>query len=285
MGRATTRRAVLSAVAGAASAAVLVGAAPAASAVPRDGVSAPYGPYPPHLLEAERLLGYLDLLSWELGYNQYRYPAPPGQPTVPDQMTWGDPGDPASFRNLAQCASFQTGILKHSYPKWATDDFFAQHFGSTSPQAWQYHRMFTGRHGAVPHFTPVSTIDDLQVGDLIALDDKDRQPGDTDTGHMMLVRRRAGTYHGVGEQPGSTQHAVQVVDCTKNPHGVYGVGDYPSYPDSRITRTTGWPGGGFGHLMLYADTATGAFTGIRWSVNSSVFNPVTERAVAAAHLT
>ncbi|QUQ64199.1 hypothetical protein [Kutzneria sp. CA-103260] len=281
MVRSITRRAVLSAAAGAASATVLAGPATAA---PREGVSAPYGPYPPHLLEAERLLGYLDLLPWEAGNNKYRLPAPPGQPDVPDQMTWGDPGDPASYRNLAQCASFQTGILKHSYPQWATAEFFAQHFGSPSPQAWQYHRVFTGRHGSAPHFTPVLTVDDLRVGDLIALDDLTRQPGDTDTGHMMLVRRRAGTYDGVGNQAGSTQHAVQVVDCTKNPHGVYGVGAYSSYPDSRITSTSEWSGGGFGHLMLYADTATGVFTGIRWSVNSSVFNPVTERAIAAARL-
>jgi hypothetical protein len=278
---AISRRAMLAA-AGAASAGVL--AAPPAAAVPREYVGAPFGPFPPHLLEAERLLGYLDQLPWESGNNSYRMPAPPGQPEQPDRMIWGEPGDPRTYLNLAQCASFQTGVLKHSYPQWATDAFFTTYFRSPSPQAWQYHRVFTGRHGTVPHFTPVLKIDQLRVGDLIALDDLDRQPGDTDTGHMMLVRRLAGRYTKQGNQDGSTQHAVQVVDCTKNPHGVYGTGDYPSYPDSRITSQHKWPGGGFGHLMLYADDHTGRFTGIRWSVNSSVFNPISQRAIAVAHV-
>jgi hypothetical protein len=283
MTRSISRRAALAAAAGTASAAML-GGGTAAADQPPGGSSFPYGPYPPHLLEVERLLGYLNLLPWESGNNTYRMPAPPGQPEQQDRMTWGAPGDPASYQNFARCASFQTGVLKYSYPQWATSDFFTTYFRSASPQAWQYHRIFTGQHGTVPHFTPVPTIDDLRVGDLIALNDLDRQPGDTDTGHVLLVRRLVGTYDRVGGQKGSTQYAIQVVDCTKDPHGVYATGDYPSYPDSRITSGRKWPGAGFGHVMLYADSVTGVFTGIRWSVNSSVFNPITERAIAAAHI-
>src|SRR5690242_20028608 len=116
MSKPMTRRALLAATAAVSATALTDGVATAA-ARPDNCVSDPYGRYPPHLLEAERLLGYRDLLPWELGHNRYRMPTPAGQP---DRMVWGNPGDPASYVNLAQCASFQTGILYHSYPQWAT---------------------------------------------------------------------------------------------------------------------------------------------------------------------
>lgn len=234
----------------------------------------------PHLLEAEQLVGYLSLPTCPLSNNTYK------EPHQPNVVRWGSPGDASSWVNQSQCASFQTAVLRRTY-RWATPRFFRTHFGLASPFARDYRAAFA--RGGVPHFRPVRRVADLLPGDLVAVDYRNDQ--DTNTGHIVMVRSVRGTYTAPVASlnfPGETQYAVEVVDCTAEPHGRHGVGGYSAFPDSRIfhanARTTG---AGYGHMMFYASDETGEFTRYRWSVNSSSAGAyeVRRRPVAAARIT
>ncbi len=225
---------------------------------------------PAHLVLAERLIDNLPTSR-----NVYKAPA---QRNV---VRWGKPGVPDSWTNQSQCASFITAVLKRAYPKWATRWFFAKHFGSRSPYARGYAHAFTG--GGAPHFSVVPEVADLRPGDLIVIDF--RQDQGTNTGHIVMVREVKEVYDAHSSFEGETQYAVEVVDCTSEPHGVFGVGDYPSFPDSRIVdETTQHSGAGYGHMMFYASDATGGFSRYRWSVNSSASRTTEERPIVAARV-
>jgi hypothetical protein len=132
----------------------------------------------------------------------------------------------------------------------------------------------------------VTKVPDLRAGDVIAIDYQNNQP--TQTGHIVMVRGLKDVYTAPSPTlnfPGETQYAVEIIDCTSDPHGIYGVGNYAAYPDIRILDgVNDREGVGFGHMMLYASTSTSEFTRYRWSVNSSSANTysVSERPVAAA---
>lgn len=233
----------------------------------------------PHLLEAEQLIGYLSLPTCPLANNTYK------NPDQPNVVRWGSPGDASGWVNQSQCASFQTAVLRRTY-KWATPKFFRTHFGPASPFARDYRTAFAERD--IPHFERVTRVADLRPGDLVAIDYRNDQ--DTNTGHVVMVRSVKGVYTAPGSGlnfPGETQYAVEVADCTSEPHGVYGVGNYARYPDSRIfNATAATDGAGYGHMMFYASDATGAFSRYRWSVNTSSAGTYTtaERPVAAARV-
>ncbi|WNV82701.1 hypothetical protein [Umezawaea sp. Da 62-37] len=196
-------------------------------------------------------------------------------------VRWGEPGQPDGWVNRSQCASFVTAVLKRSYPEWATGPFLTEHFGSRSPYARDYRAGFAG--GGVPHFEEVPKVEDLRPGDLVAIDF--RGSGGGNTGHVLMVRGVKGGYDQGLTYPGETQHAVEVVDCTSEPHGVFGLGDYSSFPDSRIVNgDEQHHGAGYGHMVFYASDVTGGFTRYRWSVNSSVSSPTTQRPLVAARL-
>ncbi|WP_433269207.1 hypothetical protein ACQPZF_06300 [Actinosynnema sp. CS-041913] len=243
------------------------------------GESHPHRAATPHLLQAEQLVGYLSLPTCPLANNTYKSPA---QPNI---VTWGSPGDATTWFNQSQCASFQTAVLKRTYP-WATSGFFSRHFGLASPFARDYRAAF--EHSRIPHFRRVRRVADLRPGDLIAIDYRNDQ--DTNTGHIVMVRSVRGTYVAPVASlnfPGETQYAVEVVDCTAEPHGVHGVGSYFAFPDSRIFNSTARTGGaGFGHMMFYASDRTGGFTRYRWSVNTSSGGayPLAQRPVSAARI-
>jgi len=232
-----------------------------------------------HLVEAEELIDYLNQPGCPPANNTYKAP---GDPTV---VTWGTPGQPATWVNHSNCGSFVTAVLRHTYPGWADDTLFTKVFGSKSPNARQYR---TGLAAASAHFQPVGQVAGLLPGDLIAIDYQNGQT--TDTGHVAIVRSVKGTY--VAPQSdlnfaGETQYAVEVADCTGAPHGKFGGVNYAAYPDTRIVdgvhdRT----GAGYGHMMFYASDATGAFARYRWSVNSSAANTFTvaDRPIAAARV-
>lgn len=213
---------------------------------------------PTHLVVAEQLIDHLTPSN-----NVYKSPA---QPNV---VTWGRPGEPATWVNQSQCASFLTAVLKRTYPTWATGRFFARNFGSPSPFARDYVRGFAS--GVIPHFPLVTRVTDLRPGDLIAIDFRNDQG--TNTGHVVMVRSVKGVHRARGRRlnfRGETQYAVEVADCTAEPHGMHGVGDYESYPDTRIVDgATAHDGAGYGHMMFYADSTTGVFTRYRWSVNTA----------------
>ncbi|HKN53389.1 MAG TPA: hypothetical protein VJX66_12850 [Amycolatopsis sp.] len=226
----------------------------------------PAAPYPgkrPHLIEAEQIIDYLGLPESPVANNVYK---DAGDANI---VTWGTPGQPLTWQNQSQCASFQSAVLRHTYPEWANDAFFTTNFGTTSPTARTYQNTFAST--TVPHFTPVTQVTALQPGDLIAIDYVNGQT--TNTGHIVMVRQVKGVY--VAPSPtlnfdGETQYAVEIADCTSDPHGEYGIGNYAAFPDSRINADgTQREGIGYGHMMIYGSTATGVFTRYRWSVNSS----------------
>ncbi len=243
-----------------------------------------YAPSPhrtstPHLLEAEQLVGYLSLPTCPLANNTYK------DPDQPNVVTWGSPGDATTWFNQSQCASFQTAVLKRTY-RWATSAFFSANFGLASPFARDYQAAF--ERDDVPNFQRIRRVADLRPGDLIAIDYRNDQ--DTNTGHIVMVRSVRGTYVAPVSSlnfEGETQYAVEVVDCTSEPHGLHGVGGYFAFPDSRIFNATASTDGvGYGHMMFYASDATGEFTRYRWSVNTSssgVYTPA-QRPVSAARV-
>lgn len=234
----------------------------------------------PHLLEAEHLIGYLSLPTCPLGNNTYK------EPYQPNVVRWGSPGDATGWVNQSQCASFQTAVLRRAH-RWATPKFFRTHFGTASPFARDYREVFAERD--VPHFERVAKVADLRPGDLIAVDY--RNDSDTNTGHVVMVRSVKGVYTAPRARlnfPGETQYAVEVADCTSEPHGVHGLGDYFRYPDNRIfNATAATDGAGYGHMMFYASDATGEFSRYRWSVNTSSAGTYTtaERPISAARIT
>lgn len=251
----------------------------AVAAPPGTAARRPHRTSAPHLLEAELLVGHLSLPTCPPGNNAYK------EPHEPNVVRWGSPGDAAEWVNRSQCASFQTAVLRRTYP-WATARFFRTHFGTASPFARDYRLAFAER--SVPHFERVTRVADLRPGDLVAVDYRNDQ--DTNTGHIVLVRSLKGVYTAPVASlnfPGETQYAVEVVDCTAEPHGRYGVGNYSRFPDSRIVDAdTAGDGAGFGHMMFYASDATGEFTRYRWSVNTSSAGAYTvdQRPVAAARV-
>jgi hypothetical protein len=265
---------------------VLAGSVPAAALASRvlvepvlaaDTLPAnPYLPSTPHLIEAQELIDYLNLPACPVANNQY---------TSPAVVTWGTPGQPSTWGNQSECSSFVTAVLFHTYPAWANASSFTALFGTPGPNARDYRSGFAS---ASAHFQPVGRVADLLPGDLIAIDYQNGQT--TDTGHVVMVRRVVGPYTAPQsslEFPGETQYAVEVVDCTSGPHGTFGGTNYAAFPDTRIIDAANEKAGaGYGHMMFYASSATGAFTRYRWSVNSSAANTFTvaQRLIAAVRV-
>ncbi|MFF8841149.1 LamG domain-containing protein [Streptomyces sp. NPDC015127] len=203
----------------------------------------------------------------------------------PSSMVWGRADDPASWIAHARCSSFITWVLKHTYT-WATDTYFTQYFQDRIPEAADYRIAFAAGT-AGPRFQRVRKVTDLQPGDLISVDYNGADPDNT--GHIVMVREVKGVYTGSLTFTGETQYAVEVVDCTADPHGVYGLSSYAPYPDTRMVSNVdgeNLQGVGIGHMMFYASDTTGEFSRYRWSVNSGSTKTYTvaERPIAAARL-
>ncbi|MHC0429842.1 LamG domain-containing protein [Streptomyces sp. O3] len=204
---------------------------------------------------------------------------------APSRVVWGSPGDPVEWVAHSRCSSFLTWVLKHTYG-WATDDYFRQYFQDRIPEAADFRQAFTdGTAG--PHFKRVTKVADLQPGDFVAVDYLGAS--ETATGHIAMVREIKGVHTGSVNFDGETQYAVEVVDCTSNPHGTYKYATYAPYPDTRMTGLVdeeNFEGVGIGHMMFYASDATGEFSRYRWSVNSSAAqsHTVSERPIAAARI-
>lgn len=200
-------------------------------------------------------------------------------------VTWGTPDDLTSWIAKARCSSFITWVLKHTYG-WASDAYFTQYFQDRIPEAADYRKAFTDGTGG-PHFKRIRKVTDLQPGDLIAVDYNGSDPDNT--GHIVMVRQVKGVFTGSVNFSGETQYAVEVVDMTSDPHGVYGLSSYAQYPDTRMVSDVdgaNFQGVGIGHMMFYASDTTGEFSRYRWSVNSSSAKTyaVADRPISAARV-
>lgn len=201
------------------------------------------------------------------------------------RVIWGTPDDLSSWIAQARCSSFITRVLKHTYG-WATDDYFTQYFQDRIPEAADYRQAFTNGT-AGPRFQQIRKVTDLQPGDLISVDYMGQV--EDNTGHIVMVREVKGVFSGVADFPGETQYAVEVVDCTGEPHGVYALTNYPKYPDTRMVSLVAeenFEGAGIGHMMFYASDTTGEFSRYRWSVNTRKEHayPVADRPLSAARI-
>ncbi|MEU3303736.1 LamG domain-containing protein [Streptomyces sp. NPDC006678] len=203
-----------------------------------------------------------------------------GTPSV----VWGTPSDPASWIARARCSSFITRVLRQTYP-WATDDYFLTYFHDRGPEAADYHDGFNA--GAGPRFKKIRKVADLRPGDLISVHYNGTVPGNT--GHIVMVREVKGVYSGSVNFTGETQYAVEIIDSTADPHGVYGLPNYAQYPDTRMVNDVAddnHEGVGIGHMMFYASQATGEFSRYRFSVNSGSADAhtVAQRPISAARI-
>ncbi|MGQ4349210.1 LamG domain-containing protein [Streptomyces sp. SAS_275] len=200
-------------------------------------------------------------------------------------VAWGTPDDLPSWIARARCSSFITWVLKHTYG-WGTDDYFSQYFHDRIPEAADYRKAFIdGTAG--PRFQQIRKVTDLLPGDLIAVDYQNQIDGST--GHIVMVRSVKGVFTGVADFAGETQYAVEVIDCTADPHGVYALTNYPRYPDTRMVsgvKEEQLEGVGIGHMMFYASNTTGEFSRYRWSVNVAKENarPASSWPIAAARI-
>ncbi|GHH85239.1 LamG domain-containing protein [Streptomyces capitiformicae] len=200
-------------------------------------------------------------------------------------VTWGTPDDLTSWIAKARCSSFITWVLKDTYG-WASDAYFTQYFQDRIPEAADYRKAFTDGTGG-PHFKRIRKVTDLQPGDLIAVDYNGSDPDNT--GHIVMVRQVKDVFTGSVNFSGETQYAVEVVDMTSDPHGVYGLSSYAQYPDTRMVSDVdgaNFQGVGIGHMMFYASDTTGEFSRYRWSVNSSSAKTyaVADRPISAARV-
>ncbi|MFF3335864.1 LamG domain-containing protein [Streptomyces sp. NPDC002888] len=193
-------------------------------------------------------------------------------------VIWGTPSDLTTWISHARCSSFLTWVLKHTYA-WASDDYFTQYFHDRIPEAADYRRAFVdGTAG--PRFQRIRKVADLQPGDLVAVDYQGSVEGST--GHIVMVRQVKGVYTGSATHRGETQYAVEVIDCTASPHGMYDKPTYAAFPDTRmVDDVTNFEGVGIGHMMFYADDTTGEFCRYRWSVNGTSYT-LDQRPVSAA---
>lgn len=89
----------------------------------------PYLPTAPHVIEADQFANYLNLPECPRANNNYK------DDGTPNILTWGTPGQPATWFNQSQCASFLTGLLRRTYPDVATENYFRTYFGAASPNA------------------------------------------------------------------------------------------------------------------------------------------------------
>lgn len=222
-----------------------------------------------HLAQVRALVDNLNRLGWPNRNNRYCHS---GEPTV---LRWGTPGKSATYRAQAQCSTFVTKLLSHTY-RWADERFFRRTFGSTSPYPTDYYRVFA--KGSSSRFRPIRKVAELRAGDLIAVDYSPETR--TRTGHLMVVKAVKGRYTARGNIRGTTQYVVEVVDCTSTPHATPGNRETNRFPDSRIASSRKYHGVGYGHVVLYADNRTGAVWGHRWSVIASAIHPVRRRRVA-----
>jgi hypothetical protein len=204
----------------------------------------------------------------------------------PATVTWGRPDDLTSWVARARCSSFMTAVLKHTY-SWASDAYYLQYFQEKVPEAADYCSAFTNGT-AGPRFQRIRKVTDLRPGDLIAIDYKPEpgtDPATVNTGHIVMVREVKGVYTGNSTVNNETQYAVEILDCTSDPHGVYGKASYAPYPDTRmVDDVNNLQGVGIGHMMVYADNASGEFSRYRWSVNSGTSYTPDKRPIAAARI-
>ncbi|MEU4447885.1 hypothetical protein AB0K14_04610 [Actinosynnema sp. NPDC050801] len=199
--------------------------------------------------EVDELADNLNSLAWPDQQTYNFYPGEKGYPDVATSVVWGVAGSPTTYESKARCAPLLTQSLKHTFA-WATDSYLTAEFGSTSPTSAQY---YDGFQAGAEHFTAKTTVPSLVQGDVIAVKYNDSAGGTGDaTGHMMVVAAAPQLYDRDGDAS-TREYAVQVIDSTKNPHGVpstWSGSPVHLFPDTRRSGTTEYTGVGRGWIFI-----------------------------------
>ena len=223
-----------------------------------------------HLTDGEQLVTNLGLTAWPGQGAINAYDADGANAGV----GWGTPGVAAGWSNDTKCARFVRELFRRSYG-WATDAWFAQELGSTSPDTDE----LVANMPSAEHFDVVGTVAALQSGDLAMFD-----KAGTGVDHTVVVRQVTSLPGGISPVAGTVQYAVQVVDSTSNPHGYLINGTnhtYKQWADTRRldgsgTSVTEYSGAGYGWMVLYANASDGTVYGWRWGVNESAISKVSD---------
>jgi hypothetical protein len=246
--------------------------ATAALALPASAVATT--PVTQHLTDGEQLVTNLGLTAWPAQGTINKYDADDADAGV----TWGTAGVGSGWSADTKCARFVRELFRHAY-SWATDPWFTQQFGSTSPNTEQLRTNMA----AAQHFDVIDTVTALQAGDLVMFDKA------TGVDHTVVVRQLTSLPlspqpNGLEPQADTVQYAVQVLDSTSNPHGYIINGTnhpYKQWADTRRLDGTGssvteYDGAGYGWMVLYANAADGKVYGWRWGVNESAISKISE---------
>lgn len=211
---------------------------------------------PKHLQEAENLLKSLQPES-----TSYRH--------KDTSVKWKSQKGVESSESHTDCSGFINALIQHSYPRHNAESF-KKWFGTRRPVANTYYETIMAQNG----FTRITTISDIQCGDIIAIK---YPPGNANTGHIMLIsgppRMRAPSAPIVD---GTHQWEVPIIDSSMSGHG-----KTDTRRNSDGTYRTGL---GRGVFRLYGQTSR-AVAGYSWSVlKSSEFQDGKTRPIAIGRL-
>lgn len=127
-------------------------------------------------------------------------------------ISWGDDGTPVQC--YTDCSGFINALIKKTF-SWGENDF-KKEFGHKRMYAYHYYQAITTGN----HFQLVKNINQVQPGDIIALQYADRSEHDDNTGHIMLIASLPQSYKpSTIVLPNTLQYTIEVIDCSKSAHG------------------------------------------------------------------
>ncbi|RTL58744.1 MAG: hypothetical protein EKK37_10485 [Sphingobacteriales bacterium] len=164
-------------------------------------------------------------------------------------VSWGDDG--TTLQCYADCSGFINALIKKTF-SWEEDDF-KKAFGHKRMYGYHYYQAITTGN----HFQLIKNISQVQPGDIIAIQYADRSEHDDNTGHVMLVSSLPQSYKPSAiVLPNTLQYIIDVIDCSKTPHGK---NDSRRLPDG-----SDYSGLGKGSFRIYTDRQ-GNIVAYSWS--------------------
>nr|WBF70489.1 hypothetical protein [Megavirus caiporensis] len=183
---------------------------------------------------------------------------------------WGPHDDKSTYLSITDCSGFMNALLKRSYSIPNSD--FSDWFGSKRPLASTYYKSIDKQNG----FRRISNVNNIKVGDIIAIRFPPGTSRSDDTGHVMLINAEPEKMTNSLESESNynprkppirntsrnnisvNEWRVNVIDQTASPHGKY---------DTRYVNSDEQVSGlGSGYIKLYTDN-NGKILGYSWSLN------------------
>ncbi|HZX59818.1 MAG TPA: hypothetical protein VFE54_13870 [Mucilaginibacter sp.] len=192
------------------------------------------------------------LLYWAQKLQQNVNPQNTAYQHKDNMVSWGDDGNP--LHCYTDCSGFVNALMAKTF-NWKESDFKAE-WGHKRMFAYHYYDAIVSGN----HFRQIKSIRDILPGDLIALQYADRSEHEDNTGHVMLIVSSPRSHRPSKLiEPNTLQYEVEVIDCSKSPHGK---NDTRFNPDG-----TEYSGLGKGTFRLYTG-GQGNITGYSWSIGN-----------------